>query len=48
MVSLCLLAVTRCSAEKSKEVIMENLIAGLIAAALCVYLFYAMIRPEKF
>jgi len=27
---------------------MENLIAGIIAVALCVYLFYAMIRPEKF
>ena len=26
----------------------ENLIVGLIAVALCVYLFYAMIRPEKF
>ncbi|MFA5190244.1 MAG: K(+)-transporting ATPase subunit F [Verrucomicrobiia bacterium] len=27
---------------------MENLVVGLIAAALFAYLFYAMIRPEKF
>jgi len=27
---------------------MENLIAGLIAVALCIYLLVAMIRPEKF
>jgi len=27
---------------------MENVIAGIISVALCVYLFYAMIRPEKF
>jgi len=27
---------------------MENLVAGLIAVALFAYLFYAMIRPEKF
>ena len=25
-----------------------NIIAGVISVALCVYLFYAMIRPEKF
>ncbi|MCX6897475.1 MAG: K(+)-transporting ATPase subunit F [Verrucomicrobia bacterium] len=27
---------------------MENLVVGLIAVALFAYLFYAMIRPEKF
>ncbi|HZV34456.1 MAG TPA: K(+)-transporting ATPase subunit F [Verrucomicrobiae bacterium] len=26
----------------------ENIIAGIIAVALCVYLLIAMIRPEKF
>ncbi|WP_141789832.1 K(+)-transporting ATPase subunit F [Oryzihumus leptocrescens] len=26
----------------------ENLIAGLIAVALIVYLVYALIRPDKF
>jgi len=27
---------------------MENLILGIISAALCVYLIVAMLRPEKF
>jgi K+-transporting ATPase KdpF subunit len=27
---------------------MENIVVGLIAVALFAYLFYAMIRPEKF
>jgi K+-transporting ATPase KdpF subunit len=27
---------------------MENLILGIISAALCVYLLLAMLRPEKF
>jgi len=27
---------------------MENLIVGIIAVALCIYLLVAMIRPEKF
>ncbi|MGA2279800.1 MAG: K(+)-transporting ATPase subunit F [Limisphaerales bacterium] len=27
---------------------MENLVVGLIALALFVYLFIAMVRPEKF
>jgi len=27
---------------------MEYLIAGLISVALCVYLLYALLRPEKF
>jgi len=27
---------------------MENIIVGLIALALFVYLFVAMVRPEKF
>ncbi|NOS70722.1 MAG: K(+)-transporting ATPase subunit F [Verrucomicrobia bacterium] len=27
---------------------MENLIIGLIALGLFAYLFYAMVRPEKF
>ncbi|MCL5291878.1 MAG: K(+)-transporting ATPase subunit F [Actinobacteria bacterium] len=26
----------------------ENIIVGLIGVALLVYLFYAMLRPEKF
>jgi len=27
---------------------MEHLVVGLIAVALFAYLFYAMVRPEKF
>jgi K+-transporting ATPase KdpF subunit len=27
---------------------MENIIVGIIAVILCVYLLFAMIRPEKF
>jgi len=27
---------------------MEYLIAGLISVALCVYLLYALLKPEKF
>jgi len=27
---------------------MEYFVAGLISAALCVYLLYALLRPEKF
>jgi len=27
---------------------MENLILGIISAALCAYLLVAMLRPEKF
>ena len=30
------------------EAVTENLIAGLIAVALIVYLVYALIRPDKF
>ncbi|HXB59228.1 MAG TPA: K(+)-transporting ATPase subunit F [Candidatus Acidoferrales bacterium] len=26
----------------------ENLILGVISAALCAYLIFAMVRPEKF
>jgi K+-transporting ATPase KdpF subunit len=26
----------------------ENLILGIISAALCAYLIFAMVRPEKF
>jgi K+-transporting ATPase KdpF subunit len=26
----------------------ENLILGIISLALCVYLIFAMVRPEKF
>jgi K+-transporting ATPase KdpF subunit len=26
----------------------ENIILGIISAALCVYLIFAMVRPEKF
>jgi K+-transporting ATPase KdpF subunit len=29
-------------------VIVENLIGGLLAAALVVYLLFALVRPEKF
>jgi len=27
---------------------MENLILGIISVALCAYLIFAMVRPEKF
>jgi len=27
---------------------MENLMLGIISAALCGYLIFAMVRPEKF
>jgi len=27
---------------------MENLILGIISLALCAYLIFAMVRPEKF
>ena len=35
---------------KSSDSIMnyENLILGIISAALCAYLIFAMVRPEKF
>jgi K+-transporting ATPase KdpF subunit len=33
---------------KNYKTIMENLIAGVIALALFVYLVAAMLRPEKF
>jgi len=26
----------------------ENIILGIISAALCAYLIFAMVRPEKF
>jgi K+-transporting ATPase KdpF subunit len=32
----------------SKERSMDYIIAGLISVALCVYLLYALLRPEKF
>jgi K+-transporting ATPase KdpF subunit len=35
------------SATKSRTD-MENIIAGIISVALCIYLLVAMIRPEKF
>jgi K+-transporting ATPase KdpF subunit len=28
--------------------LMEYFIAGLISVALCIYLLYALLRPEKF
>jgi K+-transporting ATPase KdpF subunit len=31
-----------------EETVMEYVIAGLISVALCVYLLYALLRPEKF
>jgi K+-transporting ATPase KdpF subunit len=40
--------VTPVGAENSEGPIMENLIIGLIALGLFAYLFYAMVRPEKF
>jgi len=27
---------------------MENIILGIISVALCAYLIFAMVRPEKF
>jgi K+-transporting ATPase KdpF subunit len=36
------------SAGKCKGTLMENLIVGLVAVMLFVYLLVAMIRPEKF
>lgn len=38
----------RASAKNSENSTMETLIASLIALALFIYLFVAMIRPEKF
>ena len=32
----------------NSEILMENLIVSLIALALFLYLFVAMLRPEKF
>jgi K+-transporting ATPase KdpF subunit len=37
-----------CASAPIFEAAMENLIVSLIALALFVYLFVAMIRPEKF
>jgi len=34
--------------EKLQEPFMENIIIGIIALLLFIYLFVAMIRPEKF
>jgi K+-transporting ATPase KdpF subunit len=39
---------TPAGAKNSDGPIMENLIIGLIALGLFAYLFYAMVRPEKF
>jgi K+-transporting ATPase KdpF subunit len=39
---------TRLGAKNSKEIFMGTLIVGLISLALLVYLFIAMIWPEKF
>jgi K+-transporting ATPase KdpF subunit len=39
---------TRAAAKNFNSTFMENLILGIIAIALCVYLIVAMIRPEKF
>jgi K+-transporting ATPase KdpF subunit len=38
----------RWRANGFEEIAMEYLIAGLISVALCVYLLYALLRPEKF
>jgi K+-transporting ATPase KdpF subunit len=35
-------------ARKCKGTLMENLIVGIVALLLFVYLLVAMIRPEKF
>jgi K+-transporting ATPase KdpF subunit len=34
--------------RKALTKIMENLILGIISVALCGYLIFAMLRPEKF
>lgn len=40
--------VLRHGAKDSEGPIMENLLIGLISLGLFAYLFYAMVRPEKF
>jgi K+-transporting ATPase KdpF subunit len=42
------LYVLRAWLRKTLGTIMENLVLGIIAVALCAYLIAAMIRPEKF
>jgi K+-transporting ATPase KdpF subunit len=36
------------SARSCRRIAMETIVVGIIAALLFVYLFVAMIRPEKF
>ena len=35
-------------ARNSNPFMNENLILGIISVALCAYLLFAMVRPEKF
>jgi K+-transporting ATPase KdpF subunit len=35
-------------AAKNSNASMENLILGIISVAMCAYLIFAMVRPEKF
>jgi K+-transporting ATPase KdpF subunit len=37
-----------CKALKRERPYMDYLIAGFISLALCMYLLYALLRPEKF
>jgi len=39
---------TRLAAKNSNQTFMENIILGIISVALCGYLIFAMVRPEKF
>jgi K+-transporting ATPase KdpF subunit len=39
---------TPLAAKNSKSNFMENIILGIISLALCGYLIFAMVRPEKF
>jgi K+-transporting ATPase KdpF subunit len=34
--------------ESLREALMEYAIAGIVSLLLCIYLIYALLRPEKF
>jgi K+-transporting ATPase KdpF subunit len=36
------------AAKSSDPFMNENLVLGIISVALCAYLLFAMVRPEKF
>lgn len=38
----------RAAARNFDSILMENFILGIISVALCGYLIFAMVRPEKF